>query len=340
MALGPIVITLGVVAHPLYAARTLALARSDYPVHASIAVVPATNAQADHFFGPAQRSTFERLHRLDGTGWLQFATWRFKTGRGPTLDSHQTLFGYAVNVFPSHAAAKRALRDIKLTTHPGHVAHLPALRSLSSDARSTLRFAIFLYRAVEIEAYYEYQGAAPAKIARLLRHAFNRQLSHLARLVRVYLQSPSPTLVPPTATPTLTPTASPTATVTPTTPATPTATLIPSSTPTATATPTPSGLVVTARPSSPQYSPGQTAVIDVSVTLNGQPAENVAVQVTIAFAGRFVRCDATTGTNGGATCSATVPTEPNGTVVPVEVQATDPKGNIVFTQTSFVIQGH
>ena len=119
---------------PSVAAGSLALPRSDYPHGARIAVIPATNAAADRYLAPVHRSNFERLHRLDGVGWLQFGTWSFHTGHGTSRETHRTIYGYGVNVFTGAGGATRALKDIKIPTAAYRVAHLPALRFLSTDA--------------------------------------------------------------------------------------------------------------------------------------------------------------------------------------------------------------
>lgn len=311
-------------------AATLSLRHPDYPHGARIVVVPATNASADRYLAPVHRSTFERLHRLDGAGWLQFATWHFKTGVGRTAAVHQTIYGYGINLFRRRRDARRALQDVKVPTRSYRIAHLPGRLFRSSTAEQTLVFAFFLYHAVEIEAYYEYSGVAPAAIAKKLRHSFNTQLSHLAHLTRVFERqrppsptaTPTPTLTPvPTATPNPAPTGTPvpTATIQPSATATPTGT--PTSTPTPTATPTPSptstNYTIVAAMTSPGYPPHQPATVNIAVSYAGQPQSGVPLVVTFAFPTGDVLCQATTDASGKASCSVTVPTLVVGTTVDV-----------------------
>lgn len=227
-------------------AVSLGLPSSDYPRGTQIVVQPATNAQADVLFRNAHHSSFERLHRIDGVGWLQAAVWHFSTGRGAATQKHQTIFGYGINIFKTAQAASRALNDVKIVRTSYTVAHLPAQRFISSDARETLDFVFFAYRDVEIEAYYEYTGVAPKSLAKKLHHLFSKQNSHLAHLARVYsrlmhqVPTATATLVPsPTATPMLTatsPTNTPSPTPKPSATSSPTPTASPATTPAATAT--------------------------------------------------------------------------------------------------------
>src|SRR5579875_2804322 len=62
------------------AAISLALPPSDYPPGAKIAAFPPTNDQADRLLGPVHRTSFAKLQREDGLGWLQAAIWHFTTG--------------------------------------------------------------------------------------------------------------------------------------------------------------------------------------------------------------------------------------------------------------------
>lgn len=320
------------------AAPALALPHSDYPHGAHVSVVPATNNQVDQYLQPAHRSTFERLGRLDGAGWLQFATWHFKTGRGGARETHSTVFGYGISVFRNAKSANRALADIRLKTNHFRVAHLPALRFQISDVHQTLVFSFFTYRSIEVEAYYEYSGVAPARVSRMLSHDFSRQRSHLAHLARVLTRriqatatatavptdtsTPTPTDTP-TAVPPATATSVPTATVTPL----PTSTTQPPSTatPTSTATPSPTPsavpvtLTVTATMEQLRYAPGKMATIDVQVTANAAPLAGATVQGTFFYPDATRQCESITDALGNATCAAVVPSEPDGTHADVDI---------------------
>jgi hypothetical protein len=349
--LGIIPIMVAVVPGSSSAAVSLALPRSDYPRGARIAAIPATNIEADRLLGPAHRSMFNTLHRVDGAGWLQAAIWHFKTGKGGAAQVHQTIFGYGINVFKNARAARNALADVKIKTTRYGLSNLSAWAFRSSDARVTLVFVFFAYRSIEVEAYYEYRGVAPLRLSKRLRHTFSRQVSHLGHLARVLsgrlrqTPTPSPTDTPtdtPTATPspTITPTASPT--VTPTGTPIPTATLRPSPTPTPTSTPTPtatpSGLMAVAAMAQPASPPGGTAILKVTVTLNGQPVANAQVVANFYYPSRVVTCQATSDATGVATCTEIVPQLANGTVILVQVYVAAPDGESAQTSTTFTVQ--
>jgi len=333
------------------AAVSLALPRSDYPRGASIAAIPATNTEADRLLGPAHRSMFDQLHRLDGAGWLQAAVWHFKTGKGGAAQVHQTIFGYGINVFKNAKAARNALADVKIKTTRYGLSNLSAWAFRSSDVRVTLVFVFFTYRSIEVEAYYEYRGVAPVRLSKRLRHTFSRQVSHLGHLARVLssrmrqMPTPSPTDTPtdtPTVTPlpTITPTASPT--VTPTRTPIPPTTLKPSPTPTPTSTPTPtatpSGLTVVATTTQPAYPPGGTAVLNVTVMVNGRPVANAQVVAKFYYPSQVVTCQATSDAAGVASCTEIVPELANGTVVLVQVYVAAPDGESAQTSTTFTVQ--
>jgi hypothetical protein len=321
------------------------LRAADYPHGAQIASRPATNQEADRFLHPVHRSTFEQLHRQDGLGWLQFARWEFRTGKGGATQNHVTTFGYGISVFPNHKAAQRSLQDVKLKVRPYRVAHLAARIYSSVDTHQALTFVFFDFRAVEVEAYYEYTGVAPRTVATSLRHTFSRQLSHLAHTARLLdqsLRSPAPTATPtmtliPTATPTLTPTPVPTATSTPRPTSTPIPTAVPTSSPAPTATPAPAGLQVTAHMREPNYHVGSQAIVDVVVTNNGQQVVGARIVANFLFPFHSESCSATTDASGSASCSVPVPEEAEGTPVNVDVQAVAPDGDSVLTQTSFTV---
>lgn len=333
--------------HTLSAAPTLALRRSDYPQGAKIAVFPATNAEADARFRRVHRSSFERLHRLDGLGWLQAAIWHFQLGRGSARQRHMVTFGYAINVFDSAQNAKRAMHDVRLHVKPYRVAKIPALRYVASDGHVSLDFIFFAYGSVEIESYVEYTGPAPAKLAHTLHHFFSRQDSHLAQLGRA-LNTALHTK--PTPTPTDTPTPSPTATLTPVPTATsaptatpsPTATLVPTATPPPTSTPaptptaTPAGLMLQVSTGQPTYAVGDNAVITGRVTYNGQPVPDSRIYVTVPFPGHPATCMATTDASGSASCSVSVPAETKGIQVSVWVQVETPAGASIFDSSTSV----
>jgi len=333
---------------PSAAAGSLALQRSDYPYGSRIAAIPATNAAADQYLAPVHHSSFEHLHRLDGSGWLQFGTSAFRTGSGTSAQTHQTIYGYGVNVFRTQKAAGHALKDVKIPTTRVRVAHLSARRFTSTDANETLVFVFFRVRTAEVEAYYQYAGVAPASIAASLHHYFGRQLSHLAHLVRLYTSRPPPptaTPVPPTATATDTPvptdTPAPTSTSVPT--ATPTAiptetrasTATPLPTSTATPTPTPINYAVTASMARQTYNVGEQATVNAAVTLNGRPAAGVKVFASFGFSTGGAGCQAVTDATGNASCSVVVPSGNSGQIVLVNVEAVAGGGYTAQTTTSF-----
>jgi hypothetical protein len=342
------------------AAFSLALARSDYPHGSQIAGLPATNHEVDIRLGPVHRSSFDQLHRIDGDGWLQAAVWHFTTGQGATKWRHRTVFFYAVNIFHNHQAAARAVTDQKIHAHPSKIAHLPSLRYRVSDVHQTLVFAFFAYREIEIEAYYEYKGVAPTKLATSIRHQFGTQTSHLAHFARRLstldhqkpIPTPAPTRTPeststpsPTETPTIEPAATMTATPQPTvaptdTPIdTPTAnqTNTPVLTPPPTVTPVPTGLVVQAAPQSQSYLVRDSATILVHALLNGKPAQGASVDVSFFFPGNSANCVATIDSNGNASCSVAVPVVHAGDTIQVNVQVTAVTGEIGTANTSFTI---
>jgi len=330
-----------VVPESSFAARSLALPRSDYPGNAQIVALPATNEQADRLLGPAHRSSFGRLHRVDGLGWLQAAIWQFKTGRGRETQQHQTLFGYGINVYHNAAQARRALSDVKIKAKQYRVAHLAALMYRSSDVRETLYFVFFAYKSVEVEEYLEYTGVASAKLSTSLHHVFSRQSSHLAHLARVLgaslnqaplptpTSSPSPTLSPTaTVTPTVAIRPSPAATAVPTETSMPTATAAPpTATPGPTATPVPAGFVVNAQLASPSVKPGDQATVRVQVTMNGQPVSGATLSASFGFPKDPKTCVGQTDKSGAASCSVVVPALPDGVQVQVSVQAVGANGN-------------
>lgn len=340
------------------AAFSLALTRGDYPRGSQIAGLPATNHEVDIRLGPVHRSSFDRLHRIDGDGWLQAAVWHFTTGQGATKWRHRTVFLYAINIFHNHQEAARAVADEKLHAHPSKVAHLPSLLYGVSDVHQTLVFAFFAYREVEVEAYYEYKGVAPTKLARSIRHQFSTQASHLARFARRLsaldhqkpTSTPAPTRTPaPTQTtaPTDTPTTEPQATLAPTSVGVPTATpvvlpvanptntLVP--TPRPTATPVPTGLVVQASPQNPSYLVRDNATILVHALLNGQPPVGASVDVSFFFPGNSGNCTATIDSSGNASCSIMVPVVHAGDTIRVNVQVTAVTGETGTANTSFTI---
>lgn len=327
------------------AAVQLALPRSDYPHGARIAQYPATNAEADRLLGPVHRSSFERLHREDGQGWIQAALWSFRTGRGGNVVRHATIFGYGINVFGRASQARHALVDLKVQTRTYRVAHLSALLFQTSTVHQTLVFLFFVYHTIEVETYYEYQGVAPTRLARSIRHTFSRQSSHLAHLARVLTRAiqQHPTATPTdTLTPTLTPSPTSTATLTatpgPTSTPRPTATPFPSPTPRPTATATPAGFMAQASMTQATYAPQDTAVLNVVVTENGQPVAGALVVATFYYPSRLVTCTATTDATGTATCAEVVPNLPNGTQVFVQVQVAGPAGESAQTSTSFTVE--
>jgi hypothetical protein len=322
------------------AAPSLALPGSDYPHGATVTILPATNSLVDQYLEPAHRSSFEQLHRVDGSGWLQFASWGFKTGRGGAAQTHNTIFGYGINLFHGAGQAARALSDVKLKTRPFKVARLPALFYRSSDVNETLVFVFFAYKAVEVEVYYEYNGVAPAGIASQLRRFFGRQRSHLAArartLSRTLRATTTPTATPlPTSTNTPEPASTATATETPAAAATdtpqPTSTSPPAATATSTATstplPTPAltatplALMITASIENGTHSPGKPAVMDAQVTSNSQPISGVSVEAIFFFPSGGESCQTTSDANGTASCSVSIPNAPHGWRVEVDVHA-------------------
>ncbi|MGH2441900.1 MAG: hypothetical protein ACRDFX_01905 [Chloroflexota bacterium] len=333
-------------------AASLALAHSDYPSGSHIVVIPSTDAAADHYLSPVHRSTFETLGRLDATGWLQFATWHFRTGSGHHAKSHTTVFGYALNVFASYRVARKAIADVKLHTHTMHVAHLLARRFVASNSRHTLIFTFYRFHSVEIEAYYEYSGVAPHSVATSLKHVYSRQLSHLAHLARVYeknpprpspsptstLQpSPTPTAIPtPISTPVATNTSVPVPTATVAATPTPAPTSTASPVPTATRAPTPTStpvlLQVTA---STQLNSQDEVVLTAMVTENGHPTAGIDVSVSFPFPSHPENCSATSGTTGQAVCSVHLPPPSGRTTVHVTVQAIGPGGITAYAYPVF-----
>jgi hypothetical protein len=305
-------------------------------------VYPATNAEVDTRFHRVHRSTFARLQRVDGLGWLQAAVWHFELGRGSARQSHLVTYGYAINVFPNGQQAWKAVRDVRLRVKWFRVAHIPATRYSASDAHVSLDFVFFAYGSVEVESYYEYMGAAPAKLARMLYQTYSRQDSHLAHLARLLNASLH---AEPTATPTDTPLPTPTATLAPvstptavptTIPAdtpTPTATPSPTSTPLPTATPTPAGLILQPSMGQPAYAPGDNAIVNARITNNGDPVANSHIYVTVLFPGQSETCMATTDAAGLASCSVVVPTLARGLQVNVWIQAQTPAGGSLFNST-------
>lgn len=330
------------------AALSLALPHGDYPRHAQIVVLKPTNAEADHYFGPVHRSPFERLHRIDGAGWMQAGLWHFATGVGGMARQHTVVFAYGIHVFKGKSGARKALLDVKLRTHPSRVVKLYALRYRHSDAQETLVFAFFTFHEVLVEAYYEYHGAAPASTARAMHKAFSKQTSHLAsvarQLVRAIHTPPTPV---PTATATATATASPTETATPAPTSTlmsvptvqPSATPIPSPTafvsPTPATTATSASLMIEAHPTSPTFAPGSNATVEAHVSIGGQPVVGASVAMSFSVPGQPSYCATKTDPKGGATCSIVIPDDvPSGTRIDVTVTVEGSDG-AASTSTSF-----
>jgi len=360
-------VSLVVIAAPLpsSAALSLALARSDYPRGARITALPATDQQTDLYFGPVHRSSFEQLHRMDGTGWIQASVWKFKTGRGGAGATHRVVFAYGINLFRTHRQARQAVHDVKIKTVHSRVARLGARRFESGDAHQTLIFLFFVYHEVEVEVYLEYRGTAPAAIDKLLRHDLSKQASHLVSLARKESHAvhatptPTATAVPsptatatatatPTAIPTPTATALPTGTSAPTATALPatatsTATPVPTVPPTVTATPAPTtiptstGLVVTARPSAASYAPGALATIPVHATIDRQPVVGASVDITFLFSTQVVSCLTQTDATGNAACDVMVPREPGASQVEVQVLVTDRSQNSALISLTITI---
>ncbi|GAC1396372.1 MAG: hypothetical protein NVSMB52_09830 [Chloroflexota bacterium] len=332
------------------AALSLALPHTDYPRGSQVIVLPATNAEADKYFGPVHRSRFAQLHRLDGTGWIQAGLWHFTTGRGGVARPHDTVFAYGIHVFPGKTAAKNGLHDVKLKTRAARVSHLAAHRFVSSDARQTLVFLFFTYHEVLVEAYYEYTGVAPASVSRILHRAFNKQASHLANTARslhgAIHRSPTPTPVPTstaTPSPTATNTAAPVPTTTPTVAVQPTATSTPTATtvltPTATSTSTPGVFTVVAHPLSPTYAAGTAATVQVYVAIGNQPVAGASVTTIFYFVNGVGQCSGKTDGNGIFTCTLSVPSDtPVGSRVDVTVGVVGPHEEAATTTTSFIVR--
>jgi hypothetical protein len=339
--------------HAVGAAPSLALSRADYPSGAKLTALASTNAIADTYFGPAHRSSFDKLGRLDGDGWIQAALWRFKTGRGTAVKVHPTVFAYAIHVFKGETGAKRALADVKLKTHKFGVGHRPTRLYHVSNARETLTFDFFQVGPLEVESYYQYNGVAPAPVRKSLDQKYSTQRSHLMALALKYsaalkahptatprptdtpTSSPVPTdTPPPTGTPTVTPTTAPSATATPL----PTATRVPTSTPTATPTPTPAGLVLTAAPGASSYASGDLATVRVTVTNNGAPVIGATVVMTFFFPSGSETCSGHTDTTGMTSCGVVVPTTSSGVRIAVSIDVTTPQGTALLGSTAFVMK--
>ncbi len=330
------------------AAPSLALAHSDYPRGTRIVVYPATNAEADARLHRIHRSSFDRLQRLDGEGWVQAAVWYFHLGQGVARQTHTVTFGYAINVFRNHRAANSAMGDVKLPLQPYRVGHLAALRYSASSAQVSLEFIFFTRGPVEVETYYEYTGAAPAIIARSLHHAFSRQSSHLAHKARSLdraihahpTATPTPLLVPSTPTPTPLPTATIVPSVIPSPTAVPTSTPTPrpTSTPTVAPAATPTGLIVTAKTDRSAYAPGDLASISVQVTFDNSPIAGAGFSANVIFPGHPATCSSVTDSSGSASCTVIVPSDPDGTTVPVWIQVVTSDGkSVTLPSISFTI---
>jgi hypothetical protein len=351
LVLAASLVALAVTPHTTVAAVSLALAHRDYPKGVKVTALPATNHVADTYFGPVHRTSFGRLGRIDGEGWIQAGLWHFRTGRGRAVRSHRTVFGYGIHVFKGSKGAKRALGDIKLKTRAVRVAHLWTRRYRASGVKNTLVFDFFTSGPIEVEAYYEYAGVAPANLQRTLRHSFSTQNSHLVALARRYSQAlrahptaqPTATSVPadtPTSIPTETPTPEviPTATVAPT--STPTPTPLPRATdiPTPVPTATPAGLVVTASATQPSFAVGDLATVTVHVTLDGSPVANATASINYFFPGATTTCVAHTDATGTGSCSVPVPSIPSGSRIPVQLDVSTPSGGTAIASTSFIVK--
>ncbi|MGI8827198.1 MAG: hypothetical protein ACR2JC_16460 [Chloroflexota bacterium] len=331
-----------------WAALSLALARSDYPRGAVIAVYPATDDEADYLLSSAHRSSFHRLRRIDGDGWIQAAIWSFSTGKGAATRRHRTTFGYAINVFHNAQQARRALADARIPRRPYRVGRIAGWLYQNGDGLQSLTYLFVAYRNIEVETYYEYRGTAPVKLAHQLRHVFNRQSSHLVHLAREYhgqMQLPAPATPAPSPSPTATrvvPTPSPTAVQTgtpvaaPSTP-TPSATSTPAATPTATAVPIATDVVAVAGTTRPSYPPNGSATVEVHVTADGSALPGAHVSANFAFPGFATGCTAVTNSNGDASCFVQVPEEPDGTQVPITIQVIGPRGEPASATTSFTV---
>jgi hypothetical protein len=90
-----------------------------------------------------------------------------------------------------------------------------------------------------------------------------------------------------------------------------------------------------AQPASP---PGGTAILRVTVTLNGQPVANAQVVANFYYPSRVVTCQATSDATGVATCTEIVPQLANGTVILVQVYVAAPDGESAQTSTTFTVQ--
>jgi hypothetical protein len=254
---------------------------------------------------------------------------------------------------------------VRLKLKPHRLGHLWGHIFRSSDARQTIDFVFFTYHSVEVEAYFEYNGAAPAGRTRSLRHRFSTQQSHLAhyaRQVQTALHAtatpsatatssptstatetgtatapPAPTL---TATPTLTSTPAPSPTLTQTATASPTATTVLTDTPTPepTATPRFSVLTVTATMTSDRYLIGRAATVQATVTQGGNPVQGARIVATFQFPSGQQTCTALSDGSGTGVCQVLVPTTvPDGTSVEVDVAATGADGYQGWATTSFVV---
>lgn len=337
-----------VVPRTLFAAPNLALPRSDYPNKSQVAVLPATNHVANRYFGPVHRSSFGALHRIDGAGWLQAAVWRFTTGKGGARRTHQTIFAYAINVYPSKKDARAAVSNVKIKTRPYRVSKIYSRLYQHTDGRETLDFLFFSYHSIEVESYYEYTGTAPAGIARSLHALFLKQGRHLAAMARKLHNSiTSPPPPPDTATPVPTDTATPPPTDTPTpiatsVPATPTATAVP---PTATPYPSPTPtntpipvLTLTAEAGSQTYAPNTQATVNVKVTLGTSPVAGAQVSMTFEFPGSPAFCNTVTDDSGNASCSAVIPAAtPANTTITVYITVRTPSGGEVNGTATFKV---
>jgi hypothetical protein len=305
---------------------------------------------ADRYFGPVHRSSFGALHRIDGAGWVQAALWHFTTGKGGARRTHQTVFAYAINVYPSTEDARAAVSNLKIKTSRYRVSRIYSRLYQRSDGRQTLVFLFFSYRGIEVESYYEYKGTAPTSIARSLRALFFRQNRHLAAVARKLHKSINNPPPPPQSTatpePVVTATAAATETPTPTLTAAPeataTATVVPPTvtpypSPTPTETPVPV-LALTAAATSPKFSPGTEATVAAHVTLGGSPVAGAQVSMTFEFVGAPVFCNAVTDASGSVTCSELVPAStPDNMSVTVYVTARSPAGGEVEATATFTV---
>jgi hypothetical protein len=87
------------------------LAATVYPSHTQIKNLPATNANADRFFGRFRKNFYGELNRLDGQGWLQFATLTRTSGRA----KHTLMWAYLVSYYPAESDAIGALDTLLFT---------------------------------------------------------------------------------------------------------------------------------------------------------------------------------------------------------------------------------